>query len=45
MSRTNETHTIYHGMKLVHVNVNQMQVFVMIDSSGTVIDADVNAKN
>ena len=34
----------YHGMKLVHVNVDQMQVFKTITSTGIMINADVNAK-
>ena len=36
---------IQNGMKLVNVNVDQMQVFVTISNVGTKINADVNAKN
>ena len=32
-------------MKLVHVNVDQMQVFVVIDKAGIMINADLNAKS
>ena len=32
-------------MKLVHVNVDQMQVFVVIDNAGIMINADLNAKS
>ena len=32
-------------MKLVHVNVDWMQVFVMIDSIEVMINAVLNAKN
>ena len=35
---------IYLGMKLVHVNVDQIQVFVMINVR-LMKNADVNAKN
>ena len=38
-------HGIYHGMKLVHVNVDQTQVFVMINNVGMVINVNDNAKN
>ena len=36
---------IYLGMKLVNVNVDYMQVFVMINNFGIMLNADVNAKN
>ena len=36
---------MYLGMRLVNVNVDQMQVFVMITNAGTMINADVNANN
>ena len=36
---------IYLGMKLVNVNVDYMQVFVMINNVGIMLNADVNAKN
>ena len=36
---------IHLGMKLVHVNVDKMQVFVMISNVGIMINADVNANN
>ena len=32
-------------MKLVNVNVDKMQVFVIIDKDGIMINVDVNAKN
>ena len=32
-------------MKLIKVNVNYMQVFVIINKDGIMINADVNAKN
>ena len=32
-------------MRLAHVNIDYRQVFVLIDSFGTVINKDVNAKN
>ena len=34
-----------NGMKLVSVNVDQMQVFVTINKGGIIVNADVNAKN
>ena len=34
-----------NGMKLVSVNVDQMQVFVTINKDGMKINAVVNAKN
>ena len=36
---------IQNGMKLVNVSVDQMQVFVIINNVGTMINADVNVKN
>ena len=36
---------IKNGMKLVNANVDQMQVFVIINNAGIMINADVNAKN
>ena len=36
---------IYLGMKLVNVNVDQMQVSVVINNVGIMINVDVNAKN
>ena len=38
-------HVIQNGMKLVHVNVDYMQVFVMIKSVGIMINADMYVKN
>ena len=35
----------YNDMKLVNVNVDQMQLFVIINNVGTKINVDVNAKN
>ena len=32
-------------MRLVHVNVDQMQVFAMINDIGVVVNANVNGKN
>ena len=32
-------------MKLVHISVDCMQVFVIINNIGIMINADVNAKN
>ena len=37
--------SMYLGMRLVHVNADQMQVFVMINDVGIMINVDVNAKN
>ena len=34
-----------NGMKLVNDNVDQMQVFVVINNVGIMINVDVNAKN
>ena len=31
---------IYHGIEFVHVNVNYMQVFAIIDNVATVINVD-----
>ena len=36
---------IQNGIKRVNVNVDQMQVFVTINSAGMKINAGVNAKN
>ena len=36
---------MYLGIKLAHVNVDQMQMFVIINSVGIMINADVNVKN
>ena len=36
---------IWNGMKLVNINLNQMQVFVMINNVGIMINADVNAND
>ena len=36
---------IYLDTRLIHVNVEQMQVFVMRNNVGIMINADVNAKN
>ena len=36
---------IYNGMKLVNVNIDYKQVFVIINNVGIVINADVNVKN
>ena len=36
---------IYLGMKLVNVNVDQIQVSVVINNVGIMINIDVNAKN
>ena len=34
-----------NDMKHVNVNVDQMQVFVIINNAGIVINVDVNVKN
>ena len=34
-----------NGMKIVNVSVEQMQVFLIINNVGILINADVNAKN
>ena len=44
MSRTNETRFI-NGMKNVSANVDQMQLFVIINNVGIKITLDVNVKN
>ena len=44
MSRTNETRHIV-GIKLVNVNVDEMQVFVKINRDGMKTNADVHVKN
>ena len=36
---------IQNGMKLVNVNVDQMQLFVIINNVGIKINVDVNVKN
>ena len=36
---------IQNGLKLVNVNVDQMQVFVIINSVRKVVNADVNEEN
>ena len=36
---------IYLGMKLVNVNIDQIQVSVVINNVGIMINVDVNAKN
>ena len=36
---------IQNGMRRVHIDVDQMQVFVIINNVGIMIDADVNIKN
>ena len=36
---------IWNGMKLVNINLDQMQVFVMINNVGIMINADVNAND
>ena len=36
---------IQNGMKLVNANVNQMQMFVITNNVGIMIDVDVNVKN
>ena len=36
---------IYNGMKLINVNVDQMQLFVIINNIGIKINADENVKN
>ena len=36
---------IQDGMRHVHIDVDQMQVFVIINNVGIIIDADVNVKN
>ena len=36
---------IYLGMKVVHVDVDYMKVFMIINNAGIMINADVNVKN
>ena len=36
---------IQNDMKLVNVNVDQMQVFATISKDGIMINADINVKN
>ena len=36
---------MYLGMRLAHVNLDYMQVSLIINSIGIMINADVNAKN
>ena len=36
---------LQNGTKLVKVNVDQMQVFVIINNNGIMINADLNVKN
>ena len=36
---------IYLGMKLVNVNVDQIQVFVIINNAGIMINANENVEN
>ena len=38
-------HDTQNGMKLVNANVDLMQVFVIINKDGIMINADLNAKN
>ena len=38
-------YNMYLGMRLVHVNVDQMQVFAIINNVGIIINTDLNAKN
>ena len=45
MSRTNEIRHIKYSMKRVNVNLDQMQVFVIINNVGMMINAGVNIKN
>ena len=35
----------YNGMKIVNANVDQMQVFVIINNVGMLINVDVNVRN
>ena len=44
ISRTNETRFI-DGMKNVSVNVDQMQLFLIINKDGIKINVDMNVKN
>ena len=36
---------IHLGMRLVHINVDHIQVFVMINNVGIMINVDIDAKN
>ena len=36
---------MYLGMRFVHVNVDQMQAFVITNDVGIMRNADVNAEN
>ena len=36
---------MYLGVKLAHVNLNQMEVFVMVNNVGIIVNAGVNVKN
>ena len=44
MSRPNETR-LQNGTKNVSVNVDQMQLFVIINNDGIKINVEVNLKN
>ena len=44
MSRTDETHVIWNSLKLVNVDADSMQVFV-ISKVGIMISTEVNVKN
>ena len=35
----------YNSMKLVNVNIDQMQVFVIVNNAGMIINAHVNVNN
>ena len=37
-------HVLYQGMKIIQVNIDQMQVFVIIDNIPMGTNADMNAK-
>ena len=36
---------MYLGMKLPNINVDQIQVFIIINNVGIMINTDVNVKN
>ena len=36
---------MYLGIKPVYVNLDQVQVFVMVNKDGVIINVDVNVKN
>ena len=38
-------HVIQNGMKLLNENADQMQVFVVINNVGIMINPDVNVRN